>query len=483
MAKNQVKDFLTDEEMAMASADAPDFISDEEMDQKETGGPGGLGNLASFLSSFGESALGGRAGITKPIAAAATGSEESLLQQIRPGMEIGSLAGLEQDEPRFKETEAAISGKIEQLQQASPKSAFAGSIAGGFAPGPTQMLGTAAFGAAAKPLGKVLKPVGKLLGKGAKKIAATTSGVSEDAIDTYSKFTDDVDNLIQQFQGNVPEAVDATKKTINSSVNSAVNSLAQQKQKVLESAANERVSLVPVFDKLREAAESIDKKLYPEAHKAIQKAQNQIVQVAQGFEANPIEADKIKMFLQDMAKSAYQKGGEIIPGGDKASRAFKQAASVARKEVNKAAPDVAAINNRFQQLFDLQGKMNRNILKEGGSEAAFLSAGKEANRNRKNLEKLGDLVGEDFVGKVKKVSAMSEFAQPDLLAKDFTGKAAARAALGGGVGYGLMGPVGATIGALATSPAAVKTAIKAKNIIGKGASKAVRSARIKALGE
>jgi hypothetical protein len=433
--------------------------------------------LEAILRGF---ASGASSGQSEPAmaqfnAGAETGNEEAILDAANPMLSVGSLANFEKSDDAMKDIVEKRLAKTEALKKEYPVASFLSEMGGAAVPtNPGNLL----FGTAFNEVGKGLKALGltdkianaasavkKSVGKGATKIASTTSGVAEDAIETYSKNPQKVDALIEKFNANVPEAVDAVKRDINGAVQGKLSSLGNAKSAILESAANKKVNIAPVLETIESAKSKINPKLNPEALTELQSLQNRLVQAADGFEASPKTVEEIKSYLQDLASPSYNKGGQIIPGGDKVAKAAKQAAAIARKEINKVVPEVASVNNQFEQLYSLQRVMNRNLLKEGGSEAALLSAGKAANRNRKNLEKLSEIVGQDFLDDIKNVSAMSEFAKPDLLAKDFSGKAFLRASMGGAAGTAVGGPIGGAVGALATSPAAVKKAIRLKALL------------------
>jgi hypothetical protein len=171
------------------------------------------------------------------------------------------------------------------------------------------------------------------------------------------------------------------------------------------------------------------------------------------------EAHQLKQYLQDLAKTAYRNPGESAVG-TRAANAAKRGASVARKLINEAVPEVAAANNQLSALHSIEDSMNRSLLREGASETGLVSAGKGANaRNARALKKLGDLVGTDFLGKAENLAAMKTFGDASLK------KAGLGAVAGGALGYGVDGQngamVGAAIGGGVTSPYVLKKGIDA----------------------
>lgn len=298
---------------------------------------------------------------------------------------------------------------------------------------------------------------------GAKKLASTLTGVPEDAISTYANKQKEVDALIKQYGDNIADASDAIKEKWNRAVETKKAALSQQKGQILAAAEDKRVSVAPILDELEKIRLSVNQKLRPEVHAQIKNLQNKIVQSIGGLEGSPAQIEEIKSFLQEEAKPSYLKGGQIFPGGDKVELAAKRAAAIARKQVNAAVPEVASVNNKFQLLFDSQSKMNRNMLKQGASEASIISAGNGTNsRNAKSLARLGALVDQDMVGEAKLLAAQKQFANAPWLPADFTGKAVARLGAGAAAG-GLVGGIpGAAIGSALTSPAALKQLIRLK---------------------
>lgn len=307
--------------------------------------------------------------------------------------------------------------------------------------------------------GKVADVVGGAAGKAATKGLATVSGIPEQAIKTYAADTKGINKLIKESGGDIAEASDSVRAGFTRQIEGKKRTLNNQTKQILATASDKRASAVPILNRLEEIKATIDPNLRPEVIREITKEQEKIVKMLGGFEGTPDQLNEIKKYLQEQAEASYGKDGYIFAGGDKYEKAMNQAAREARKEVVKAVPEIAGVNSQYEKLFSLQRKMNKNLIKEGSPHSALLSAGSGGNRNQKNLSRLSEIIGGDFVGDAQRLSSAQEFANPGWLPSDVTGKSATRLAMGALPGFAMGGPIGAAIGGAATSPAAVKQLI------------------------
>jgi hypothetical protein len=186
--------------------------------------------------------------------------------------------------------------------------------------------------------------------------------------------------------------------------------------------------------------------------------------------------------LQDVAKASYPGGQAIFPKGSIAARSAKNAASLGTKLVNETAPEIAKANKQLSILHRIEEQANRNMFIVGKPEASLLAAGAGDNsRNQGLLKRLDKITGGNATEMAENVSAARSFADAPLLPFDSTGKAAARMAFGGGIGYAVDGEQGGLIGAALTSPAAIGRLIQAARVPAPLVQKVMDNPQIQAL--
>jgi len=322
-----------------------------------------------------------------------------------------------------------------------------------------QVIGAGAKAAASTKAGQ--KVLG-LLGKGAAKVGETFSGVPEKEIMTYANHADEIKEMAKASDNSTAEAADQMRAKFMDQIQGTKSAMNKQISDALES-STKSVDSAPILKALEDSKTSINPKLNPEGHEAIDSLIKRISSLSDEKGALSIkDANDIKRYLQDQASSAYYGSGQIFSGGTEAANAAKAGARAARSLVNEAEPAIAQANNKLAELHDVMDDLNKNMISEGKPEAALLSAGSGGNpRNAKNLTRLGELTGNDMTGDAEKLSAMRTFGSPKLIAQDSTGKAAGRMGLAGGLGFLAGHAPGAVAAAFLTSPAAVKTAIDA----------------------
>ena len=121
-----------------------------------------------------------------------------------------------------------------------------------------------------------------------------------------------------------------------------------------------------------------------------------------------------------------------------------------------------------------------NLIKPGTPDTAIFAVGAGTNkRNVGFMKALENVTGSKIVSEAEKLSAAKTFASPGLSSADTTGKGVERLAKGAVVGGLIGGAPGAIIGGLATSPAAVKAAIRGGQITAKMAKEIYKNAEPK----
>lgn len=293
------------------------------------------------------------------------------------------------------------------------------------------------------------------------KVASTLTGVPEKEIATYLKEHKEVEKLISEYGSDMSGAVDKTKETINNAVKAKRIELSGKIEKGLAEKGSVVVDANPVIKRLEEAKSKLNKTYKGDDIAVIDAEINRLRSVADES-GNVLLADlyAAQKNFQEMGKGAYLKQGQMISAGDAAQKAMVGAGAEARKIVNAAAPEIAEANNSFSAMHRIEKSMNRNLIKEGGSDAALLAAGAGPNRQSRTLGLLGKAVDKDLVSEAEKLASAKRFANPEILPVDPTGKSLTRMAVGSGLGLLAGGVPGVPAGLVLTSPAALKVAIK-----------------------
>ncbi len=317
---------------------------------------------------------------------------------------------------------------------------------------------------------KVGQKVTGLIGRGAKKVGSALTGVPEKEIGTYAKHADEVNALSKASDNNVAAAADDIRGGFNDSIQGTRRGLNDEIGGALKG-NTEIVSGKNIINALKNERAKIDPDLYPEQLQQIDDLASKVLKkMDQDGNMFAQDANSIKQFLQDKAKTAYQQTGDIFPVGKEAAKAAKGGAATARGLVNESMPAVKNANSKLAELHDIEDLINSNLIAEGKPEAALLAAGSGNNqRSAGMLKKLGELTNTDMLSQAEKLAAMRTFGKPALLPIDTTGKSMTRLGVGGGVGAaaglltGVPGAafVGGAIGSAATSPMALKKMIDA----------------------
>jgi hypothetical protein len=173
------------------------------------------------------------------------------------------------------------------------------------------------------------------------------------------------------------------------------------------------------------------------------------------------QAQALKQSFDTLSKDTYAQGGKIFANSAGVKRAAKAAADDLRKAIADMSPEIASANKQLTRLRTIEKTINKNLIGEGKSDAALFAVGNDLNkRNSALLRRLGEITGTKPVEKAQVIAAAKAFAEPPLTAADVTGKGVERLAKGAILGAAVGGPTGAFIGGIATSPAALKAAIR-----------------------
>lgn len=318
----------------------------------------------------------------------------------------------------------------------------------------------------AKIAPKIIEGTADVLRATTKKVGSTLTGVPEKNIETYLNNTKQIDGLIGSTGGDVSLLADDLRTNLQSAIQNKISNLNSDIKSAIQNApAGSVQSNKAIVDALQNIKQGINPGTYPEAISEIDDLISRVGTIGQNGTLDAAAANEAKLFLQDMAKGAYKKNGQLFSLGDKSQKAAKVGASQARKIEMQLAPGTVAPNKELADLHRYEKNVNKNLIAPGKTEAALVSAGSGQNlRNTKNLKDISNMTGFDAVGEAEKLSAAKIFGESSYLPVDATGKSFTRVAVASGIGSLIGGPLGAALSVGATSPAVLRRAIQAGDI-------------------
>lgn len=300
--------------------------------------------------------------------------------------------------------------------------------------------------------------VGEFASKGAVAAGHALTGVPTRNIEVYAKHTDEINNMIKKYGGDVALMADDTRAGFNKAIETTKSGLNKSIDQALSVAPKEKtIDVSWARDAIDNAKSKVNATLYPEVLKELDDLHLKVANVSDGWKVNAKELNDLKKYAQDLAKGSYKKDGQIFVLSGDVAKTAKEIGSKFRKQLNDISPEVAQANNKLAMLHNIDDKINKNILGVGKSESALINAGAGTNtRAIRQIKEVGNIVGKDFIGEAEKLSAAKQFSNTPILPVDTTGKSMARV----GAGYVLGGIPGAAL----TSPLTLKAAINAKKI-------------------
>lgn len=311
--------------------------------------------------------------------------------------------------------------------------------------------------------------IGHGLGYLAKKGGQALTGVAPELIENFAKRTDHINDLIRKSGGDVTAMADQIRGELSNGIQGVKSKLNGSISTTLEGASKEAsISAKPMIDSLEEAKANLNPH-YKKA--AISDIDEMIGNIKAQSDANgmldPKGLYETKQYLGAEGRGAYQKGGQIFTRASEAARAAKDAAGEARDLVQIHLPEISKADAQLSRMHSIEGRMNKNLLAPGTPEGALMAAGSGANpRNAANLAALEEMSGVPAAQRAMDLATAREFASPQVLPKDFNGKAAARLLMGAGAGSAIDEDHkrGALIGAALTSPMALKRILQGANV-------------------
>lgn len=316
--------------------------------------------------------------------------------------------------------------------------------------------------------------VGRFAKAAGTKLGSALSGISEDIVENFAKRTDQVTKLINQSGGDMSAGADAVRQELSNGIQSYKNSANKQISAALEASKNDTIiDETPILNALKKARDKLnpnfDQSSINEIEDIISRVQSEAQTGRSGSGLTAKGLYEAKKFLNEASKSSYRKDGQIFTRSDQASRAASQAAKEARLLIEKYIPEISEADKKISRLYQIEGRLNKNLLATGKPDSALFAAGAGENlRNAATLRELEKLTNVPVMQRAKDLATAKEFANPALVPRDVTGKSVARMALGGAVGAITGGDEkSAAIGAGLASPFALKYSIKFGDIVGK----------------
>jgi hypothetical protein len=315
--------------------------------------------------------------------------------------------------------------------------------------------------------------VGKAIKAGSTKLGSAISGISENIVENYGKRTDQVNKLISQSGGDLSAGADIVRKDLSAGIQNYKNEANKQIGNAISASQNSSVvDETPIINALKKSKEGLnpnfDQSSISEIDDMISRVQAEAQSGRAGAGLSAKGLYEAKKFLNEASKSSYVKNGQMFTRSSAAARAANQAAREARNLVKEYLPEIADADKKISKLYQIEGRLNKNLIAEGKSDSALFAAGAGENpRNAATLRELEKLTNVPVMQRAKDLATAKEFANPALLPRDMTGKSVARMALGGAIGAVAGDEKGAAIGAGLASPFALKYAINAGNLASK----------------
>lgn len=308
--------------------------------------------------------------------------------------------------------------------------------------------------------------IGKAAGTVARKVGSNLTGVDESLIQNYSKKTDEINKLIKQSGGDMTALADQARTELSSGLQRAKSNISSKISKAFESVdPNTVVSIEPILKKLKAARNALNPNYKAAAISEIDDMINSISNEAKEGAVSLSSLYQTKQFLNEGAKSAYNKGGQIFTRASESARAAKDAANSVRDILKEVSPAISEADSQLARLHQIEGRLNKNLLTPGKPDVALFTAGSGANpRNAATLRELEKISGVPVRQKALDLATAKEFAKPSFLATDSTGKTLTRMAAGAAAGYVADGNRGAVVGGALSSPMALKAGINTVNL-------------------
>jgi hypothetical protein len=261
-----------------------------------------------------------------------------------------------------------------------------------------------------KIIGPSLEAVGGLLAKGVSHLPYVDAAAS--AIKTYAKRAQEVIGMSKSADGNVATAADQIRAQLLKDKQAFHNQLTSYTDDALEKRASQTININDATKALDDGLVRLSNKsgISDQAREAATKDLLGLKTDMQSManehgEISLLDANKFKQDLQDRA---FEGEGHILN-----QDAARDAQAVLRQQINKAAPEVAAMNEQQAAVLNLTKRMNKALTTPGKTEASLLKAGSGENpRSVADLTELDQSLGTNVLGQAQNLTAMKSFAKP-----------------------------------------------------------------------
>lgn len=345
-------------------------------------------------------------------------------------------------------------------------------------PGILSLLGKTSAGA---KTAKGVKEISKLVGKGAKKAsdsvgrqvtktASNLTGVTEKEIQTFAKNHKEVNKIIKKFGGDISEAADASRRNTQARLRSTRATEGNKIGQAIEKASKTKdIDVSSVVKKLAEHKKRLDPVLDEKDLGQIDDLIETVNKFSPDNKVNLEGLNRIKRKLQEVGSPSFNDTAAGFAKGKQAQQASKSASGQAREILDSLSEPIRQANSKLSKIRRIEKLANKNLIVEGKTESALLAAGRGSNkRNAAVLRKIGKLTGSDPLKEAELLATAKTFSEAGAVSKLPTGKALKGIVTGSALG----GAPGALVGAILSSPLALKKAIElgviTKNVIEKG---------------
>ncbi|HEY8272171.1 MAG TPA: hypothetical protein VIG33_14875 [Pseudobdellovibrionaceae bacterium] len=317
-------------------------------------------------------------------------------------------------------------------------------------------------------LGPVTGELGNLGVKGLKNVSSSMSKIPKRAMEVYAERGPEVAKISAKSENDLAEGADQIRQDIQKSVGSFKSQQNANISNSLDANGRQVVDMSGTINALEENKAKLNPIINADK---IGKIQNQIDLIKRvGMDTKDgkfimlaRDAYDVQKHLQDQAE--YLAPGQLFKKKDFVDITFQRAASRARQAVGSAAPEISAANAELGKVRRMEGNINKNLIAPDKPYAGLISAGTGENQiNRRNLQRIGDAVGADFVPEAENLAAAHHFNDAGFLPKVQNGASMAPLIAGtGGIGELVRGDVRTGLSSLALgamgSPIAIKSAI------------------------
>lgn len=285
-------------------------------------------------------------------------------------------------------------------------------------------------------------------------------------IKNYGRKTDYIDNLGKEVGDDIVGKVNDSKKDALGAIFKTKKDLAKKIDDVLKNGSEEEViSVDEIINELENVKAQFNPVLRKTEREGVDYLIDQVKSVSPNSKTNLKNLYDIREILQDNSSKAFIQPGKLRANDKYIARAAKTGMNASKDLLKNASPEIQEAHDIYSQIHKIDKVLPRNLFKEGASPASYLAAGSGENTsNRKILQELSGITGQDLVTPARDLATVNIFQNPSVVPLGTTGKTFTQAALGHTLGKLVGSP---RLGESLTSPAVTKKILQGSNIIGK----------------